>query len=255
MRARRATPGVKVLKVVEIRPMPPIASGKPEWPKSSNQPEMQLGVSRGGSTESWGRRVGQRLGGLRRGAPRRVAPFRSTGPTPISASGTCSSVSSIRSLSAPGALDDRVEVLTVGTASRAKPRSASDERLELLGDGAGGGDQRVDVVEGGAEVDRGGVELAHEVRAAGRPRRRARPRGSRSPPSSRRGLRPAPESPERSASAAVSEAPSTISDSRSALVGVELAEDPARGGEEGVEVVEAAVRLRADAVIGARRIP
>jgi hypothetical protein len=31
-------PTLKVLRVVEIRPMPPKASGKPEWPKSSNHP-------------------------------------------------------------------------------------------------------------------------------------------------------------------------------------------------------------------------
>jgi hypothetical protein len=29
---------LKVLRVVEIRPIPPKASGKPECPKSSNQP-------------------------------------------------------------------------------------------------------------------------------------------------------------------------------------------------------------------------
>ena len=31
-------PALKLFRVVEIRPMPPKASGKPEWPKSSNHP-------------------------------------------------------------------------------------------------------------------------------------------------------------------------------------------------------------------------
>ena len=47
----------------------------------------------------------------------------------------------------------------------ALPESAQalGEGVELSGDRAGRVDQRLDVVEGGAQVDRGGVELAHEV--------------------------------------------------------------------------------------------
>ena len=113
-------PALNVLRVVEMRPIPPNASGKPECPKSSNQPVSSGAYAR--SVEIWSREFLSESADAGR-APGREAPFRLTGPTPISASGSWRRVSSIRSLAAPGCLMIPLRPLTVGTESRAKPRS------------------------------------------------------------------------------------------------------------------------------------
>ena len=78
----------------------------------------------------------------------------------------------------------------VGTRSAEARGSSRKNGLQLDRDRLGGVDERVEVVEGGAQVDRGGVEVAHEVGQLADRRRRARCAGARSRPSSRSGCRP-----------------------------------------------------------------
>ena len=154
-------------------------------------------------------------------------------------------VSSTRSLSWPGAADDRVEVADrrhgVGgggpqlAEERAAALGAAGFEATTRGSTSSSAARRLTKVVLASRMKSGSFEIASA---------RASLLGRRSRPSSGRGCRPAAEmSGERSARAPESCEPSTSRRSQRALVGGELGEHPAGGREQRVEVLEARVGL------------
>ena len=176
--------------------------------------------------------------------PGAMAPLRSTGPEPRCwPSGTWRLGEVDRGrCSGPARADDRVEVgdRRHGVARRSRAGS-SVNGPQLLGDRLRGVDQRVDVVERGAQVEGGRVELAHEVGQLGRPRWRAlwfwrpiAPSVLSSVVDQARRCRASARRARRGQRGAVDDQAL-----ERGLVAGELAEHAPRGREEGVQVVEA----------------